>query len=56
MAISVSLNGEDFEQVIYTKEETFEQLIAQNAQTIFGNKVIYIDAKKKLNTSSLGGT
>jgi predicted transport protein len=56
MAIGVSLNGENFEQVIYNKEDAFEQLIAQNAQTIFGDKSIYIDAKKKVNTSSLGGT
>ena len=56
MAISVSLNGENFEQVIYAKEDAFEQLVAQNAQTIFGDKAIYIDTKKKVNTSSLGGT
>ena len=56
MAISVSFNGENFEQVIYTKEDAFEQLVAQNAQTIFGDKAIYIDTKKKVNTSSLGGT
>jgi hypothetical protein len=54
--ISVSLNGEIFEQVIYAREDTFEQLVAANAQTIFGDKAIYIDAKKKLNTSFLGGT
>jgi predicted transport protein len=54
--ISVSLNGEIFEQVIYSREDAFEQLVAANAQTIFGDKAIYIDAKKKLNTSSLGGT
>lgn len=56
MTISVSLNGEIFEQVIYNNEEAFEQLIAQNAQTIFGDKAIYIDTKKKVNTSSFGGT
>jgi predicted transport protein len=56
MTISVSLNGEIFEQVTYNKEDAFEQLIAQNAQTIFGDKSIYIDIKKKVNTSSLGGT
>jgi len=56
MAISVSLNGENFEQVIYAKEDAFEQLVAQNAQTIFGDKAIYIDTKKKISTSSLGGT
>ena len=56
MAISVSFNGENFEQVIYSKEDEFEQLVAKNAETIFGDKAIYIDAKKKVNTSSLGGT
>ncbi len=56
MAISVSLNGEIFEQAIYSNEDAFEQLIAQNAQTIFGDKAIYIDTKKKVNTSSFGGT
>lgn len=56
MAISISLNGENFEQVIYSKEDDFEQLVAKNAQHIFGDKAIYIDTKKKLSTSSLGGT
>jgi hypothetical protein len=53
--ISVSLNGENFEQVIYTVEDDFEQLVAQNAQTIFGDKAIYIIKKKKMHTLTLGG-
>jgi len=56
MTISVSLNGQIFEQVIYSKESDFEELVAQNAETIFGDKAIYIDTKKKVNTSSFGGT
>lgn len=56
MAVSVSLNGDIFEQVAYSKEDDFEQLVAHNARTIFGDKAMYIDAKKKVNTSSLGGT
>lgn len=56
MAIGVSLNGDSFEQVVYSREDDFEQLVAQNARTIFGDKAIYVDAKKKVNTSSLGGT
>ncbi len=56
MAISVSLNSDNFERVIYSKEVDFERLITKNAATIFGDKAIYIDAKKKLNTTSLGGT
>ena len=56
MTISVSLNSDIFEQVVYSKESDFEELVAQNAETIFGDKAIYINAKKKLNTSSFGGT
>jgi predicted transport protein len=50
----VSFNGEIFEQVIYSKEDDFEQLVAKNAQAIFGDKAIYIDAKHKISTSTLG--
>jgi len=56
MAVSVSLNGEIFEQVVYSQEDDFEQLVAKNAETIFGDKSIYINAKRKITTSALGGT
>jgi len=56
MTISVSFNGEIFEQVVYSRESDFEELVAKNAGTIFGDKAIYIDTKKKVNTSSFGGT
>jgi len=56
MAISVSLNGDVFEQVIYSQEEEFEQLVARNAVTIFGNQSIYINAKRRITTSALGRT
>jgi len=56
MTISVSLNGEIFEQVVYSKESDFEELVAKNAETIFGDKAIYIDVKRKINTTTLGGT
>jgi predicted transport protein len=56
MAISVSLNAEVFEQVIYSKEEDFERLVAKNSETIFGDKSIYIDAKRRITTGALGRT
>ena len=56
MTISLYLNGEELEQALYKKEEDFEELVVKNAGTIFGDKVIYIDAKKKINTAALGGT
>jgi predicted transport protein len=56
MTISVSLNGEIFEQVIYSIEDDFEQLVAKNAAAIFGDKSIYINAKQRITTSTLGRT
>jgi len=56
MAINVSLNGENFEQVIYSEEDDLEQLVVNNAETMFGDKAIYINAKRKITTSVLGGT
>jgi len=56
VAVGISLNGEVFEQVIYSREDDFERLVVENAGTIFGDKAIYIDAKKKIKTSALGGT
>jgi len=56
MTISVSLNGEVFDQVVYSRESDFEELVAKNAETIFGDKAIYIDVKRKITTTTLGGT
>lgn len=42
--------------VVYSKESDFEELVAKNAETIFGDKEIYIDVKRKINTTTLGGT
>jgi hypothetical protein len=53
MAISVSLNGEHFEQVIYTKEDAFEQLVAGNAGTIFGGAT---SRNAKADSSACGKT
>ena len=32
MAISVSLNGEVFEQVVYSRENDFEELVAKHQE------------------------
>lgn len=56
MSISVFLNGQDFQQIIYDKENEFERLIVDNAETLFGSDTIYIDVKHRINGSSLGGT
>jgi predicted transport protein len=40
----------------YLKEAEFEDDIVKHSKVFFGEKTIYIDAKKKLSTESLGGT
>ena len=39
----------------YTKENGFEELVVMNSKTLFGNKSIYIDAKKKIDNNAFGG-
>jgi len=40
----------------YPTEAEFEADIARHSKTFFGAKTIYIDAKKKIDSKSLGGT
>ncbi len=56
MAISVLLNGQNFQQKFYDNENEFEKLIIENAVALFGNNAIYVDLKQHIQTSSLGGT
>lgn len=54
MSVSVFLDGRNLPQVIYNREEDFEKLIVDNADTIFGKNSIYIDIKHRLESLSLG--
>ena len=56
MGISVFLNGQEYEQVVYDEETGFEALIAANSETLFGNEAIYIDVKQRIGSGPLGGT
>jgi len=56
MALSTFLNGQNCEQVIYDKENVFEEFIVANAEILFGTNSIYVDIKHKIENSSLGGT
>ena len=56
MTISIFLNGQNCQQVIYNKEDAFEKFIVDNAETIFGANSIYVDIKHKIENTSLGGT
>jgi predicted transport protein len=45
-----------FQEVKYQLEEDFEQDVIQSANMIFGDNCMIINAKRKLNSKSLGGT
>lgn len=54
--MAVYFNNKKFSEYKYTLEEDFEKLIAENSKLLFGEKTIYIDAKKKIDTKALGGS
>jgi len=49
-------NGKRFTEQKYNLESEFEQEIVTSHKLFFGNDVIYIDAKKKIGSLSLGET
>jgi len=55
MTISLYLNGQNCQKVCYNKEDTFEQFVVDNADTIFGEKSVYIPLKHKIDNDALGG-
>lgn len=48
--------GKKFKEYPYTSEDEFEKDIITFHKLFFGEKTIYIDAKKKIESKSLGGT
>lgn len=49
-------NDKRFQEYRYTVENELEQEIVDNSKLFFGSDTIYIDAKRKLKSKSLGGT
>lgn len=49
-------NGKKFTEYIYNMEEDLENEIIYNSSLFFGKDSIYIDAKRKIEAKSLGGT
>ncbi len=45
-----------FNEFTYSKEEHFEKDIVKHASFLFGNKTVYIDAKKKIGARAIGNT
>lgn len=54
--MDIIYNGIKFEQFIYKTEEIFEDDVINNSKKLFGEKSVYIDYKRKINTKSMGGS
>ena len=54
--MTIIVNGNKFEKYRYKDEKEFEEEINRNAKTLLGISSIYIDAKKKIDSRSLGAT
>jgi len=54
--MDIIFNGSKFEQIIYKSEEIFEGDIVNNSKILFGEKSVYIDYKRKINTKNIGGS
>ena len=48
-------NGQRYSEKQYKIEADFEKLVVDNSKTFFGEKTIFIDAKKKIDNNSFGG-
>ena len=48
-------NGLRYSEKVYKLEAEFEKLVVDNSKTFFGEKTIFVDAKKKIDNNSLGG-
>ncbi len=48
-------NNKKFSEYRFQKEEEFEEVLKSNCKNFFGNNIIYIDSKKKIEAKALGG-
>ena len=48
-------NGKRYAQSKYATEKDFEQDVVASSKMLFGKSTIYINAKKKIDSKSLGG-
>ncbi len=53
--MAIISNGKRFAQINYTIEKDFEEEVVAQSKILFGKSTIYINAKKKIDSKSLGG-
>jgi hypothetical protein len=49
-------NGRRYTQFRYSNEKDFEEEVVGSSKMLFGKNTIYINAKKRIDSKSLGGT
>jgi hypothetical protein len=54
--MTVISNGVRFQQVSFQTEKEFEEDVASASKSLFGASTVFINAKRKLQSKSLGGT
>jgi len=54
--MAIFINNTKYTEYRFKIEDEFEKLVVENSKLFFGEKSIYIDAKKKIDTKSLGGS
>jgi hypothetical protein len=54
--MTIILNGKRFDQIAYGSERDFEEDVVQSSKVLFGAETVYIDAKKRLESKTLGTT
>src|SRR3990167_10705056 len=54
--MNLFLSGKKFREYRYNKEDEFEYEVVSNSKLFFGHNSIYIDAKRKIQSKSFGGS
>lgn len=54
--MTIIANAKRLSRVRFSNEQEFEQDIVSSSRTLFGHEAVFINAKKKIESKSLGGT
>jgi predicted transport protein len=54
MKSAIFMNGNKFNESVFSSEEVFEKIVKENSKTLFGAKSIYFDIKSKVDSKTFG--
>lgn len=55
MGSAIFLNGKRFEETKFSNEDELEGLVKSQSKLFFGERTVYLDLKKKIESKTLGG-